>query len=120
MQLNDTNIRGVLTISCAEPQIRSQVQGVLKQLTIKSTCVDFSNDITAHGKANVNQLEVTNDAIIHKTANVNRVKVSNEATAKEFIASEDIKTPKILLSGSYGTGDPPADAAEGQIYFKII
>ena len=81
MNLNDTIVRGVLDISCAEPKIRSRVHGVLKPLTIESTNVTFSNSITVSDSTNTN---------------------------------------KIILTGSYGTGDPPASGVEGQLYFKII
>ena len=81
MQLNNTIIRGVLDISLGQPKIRAKVHGVLKPLSIESTNVTFSNNITV---------------------------------------SDSTKTNKIILSGSYGTGDPPADGVEGQIYFKII
>lgn len=81
MNLNDTIVRGVLDISCAAPKIRARVHGVLKPLTIESSNVIFSNNITVMNSTNTN---------------------------------------KIILSGSYGTGNPPADGTEGQLYFKII
>ena len=81
MQLNDTIIRGVLDLSYGQPKIRSKVHGVLKPLSIESTNVTFSNNITV---------------------------------------SDSTKTNKIVLSGSYGTGDPPSGGVEGQLYFKII
>ena len=81
MQLNNTIIRGVLDLSLGQPKIRAKVHGVLKPLSIESTNVTFSNNITV---------------------------------------LDSTKTNKIILSGSYGIGDPPADGVEGQIYFKII
>ena len=81
MQLSDTIIRGALDLATGAPVIRARVQGVLKPLSIESSNVSFSNNIT----------------VIDST-----------------------KTNKIILSGSYGTEDPPADAVEGQMYFKII
>lgn len=81
MQLNDTIIRGVLDLSYGQPKIRAKVHGALKPLSIESTNVTFSNNITV---------------------------------------SDSTKTNKIVLSGSYGTGDPPSGGVEGQLYFKII
>ena len=37
-----------------------------------------------------------------------------------FTISDSTNTNKIILTGSYGTEDPPADGTEGQLYFKII
>ena len=81
MQLNDTIIRGVLDLSYGQPKIKAKVHGALKPLSIESTNVTFSNNITV---------------------------------------SDSTKTNKIVLSGSYGTGDPPSGGVEGQLYFKII
>ena len=81
MQVSDTIIRGALDLATGAAVIRARVQGVLKPLSIESSNVSFSNNIT----------------VIDST-----------------------KTNKIVLSGSYGTEDPPADAVEGQMYFKII
>ena len=45
---------------------------------------------------------------------------TNVTFSNNITVSDSTKTNKIILSGSYGTGDPPADGVEGQIYFKII
>lgn len=81
MQLGNTVVRGVIDLSIGSPKIRAKVHGVLKPLSIESTNVTFSNNITVSDTTNTN---------------------------------------KIVLTGSYGTGDPPADGVEGQLYFKII
>ena len=81
MQSGNTFIRGVLELATGQPTIRAKVHGVLKPLSIESSNVSFSNDITV---------------------------------------KDSTKTNKIILSSSYGTEDPPADAVEAQIYFKII
>ena len=81
MQSGNTFIRGVLELVTGQPTIKAKVHGALKPLSIESSNVSFSNDITV---------------------------------------KDSTKTNKIILSGSYGTEDPPADGVEGQIYFKII
>ena len=56
MNLNDTIIRGVLDISCAAPKIRARVHGVLKPLTIESSNVVFSNNITVMNSTNTKKI----------------------------------------------------------------
>lgn len=52
--------------------------------------------------------------------------IDSSGTAKAYINSaggvfgDTLTTSKIVLKGSYGTGDPPSGATEGQVYFKII
>ena len=46
MQLSDTIIRGALDLATGAPVIRARVQGVLKPLSIESSNVSFSNNIT--------------------------------------------------------------------------
>ena len=59
MQLNDTIIRGILDLSYGNPKIRSKVHGVLKPLSIESSNVTFSNNITISDSTNTNNIILT-------------------------------------------------------------
>ena len=48
------------------------------------------------------------------------IESSNVTFSKSITISDSTNTNKIILTGSYGTEDPPADGTEGQLYFKII
>ena len=82
----------------------------------KST-LDITGAITAGST-------ITASGNISSKGTIKTVDANNNAKAymdnNGNILGEKLTISKIILGASYGTGDPPSGATEGQIYFKII
>ena len=67
---------------------------------------------------------ITASGNISSKGTIKTVDANNNAKAymdnNGNIVGEKLTISKIILGASYGTGDPPSGATEGQIYFKII
>ena len=103
-------------------------------ITGKST-LDISKTITANGAiTGKSTLDITGAITAGSTITANG-NISSKGTIKTVDANNNAKAymdnngnilgekltiSKIILGASYGTGDPPSGATEGQIYFKII
>ena len=85
-------------------------------ITGKST-LDITGAITAGST-------ITASGNISSKGTIKTVDTNNNAKAymdnNGNILGEKLTISKIILGASYGTGDPPSGATEGQIYFKII
>ena len=89
---------------------------VPSNLTVRGTAsitgaITAGSTITASGnissKGTIKTVDTNNNAKAYMDNNGN-------------ILGEKLTISKIILGASYGTGDPPSGATEGQIYFKII
>ena len=89
---------------------------VPSNLTVRGTAsitgaITAGSTITASGnissKGTIKTVDANNNAKAYMDNNGN-------------IVGEKLTISKIILGASYGTGDPPSGATEGQIYFKII
>ena len=89
---------------------------VPSNLTVRGTAsitgaITAGSTITASGnissKGTIKTVDANNNAKAYMDNNGN-------------ILGEKLTISKIILGASYGTGDPPSGATEGQIYFKII
>ena len=85
-------------------------------ITGKST-LDITGAITAGST-------ITANGNISSKGTIKTVDANNNAKAymdnNGNILGGKLTISKIILGASYGTGDPPSGATEGQIYFKII
>ena len=97
--------------------------------TTLANSLTVPSNLTVRGTASINGAitagsTITASGNISSKGTIKTVDANNNAKAymdnNGNILGEKLTISKIILGASYGTGDPPSGATEGQIYFKII
>lgn len=115
--LNGTIIRGILDFNYGNAaKIRSSAHGILKDLTIESSNVKFSNDVSIAGNTNI-----TGNATVNKATTVNTLKSTGGITTTSITSTTVANVNRLVVAG-YGASNPAVTGSnvDGQLYFKII
>lgn len=96
MLLNETTIRGVLDLSWGAPKIRARVHGIIKPLSVESTNVTFSNDITV-----TNVIHSTKKSDTWINANKGNAIISSDVTTGFTMLDRLVSTNGYFIDGVY-------------------
>ena len=78
------------------------------------------NDTIIRGVLDLSYGEPKIRAKVHGVLKPLSIESPNVTFSNNITVTDSTNTNKIILTGRYGTEDPPGDGTEGQLYFKII